>query len=114
AVDGIERRGVVGGYVVKLGDRQVGDKLPVGGTVEALVNAAVAADQIVTGIVRVDPNLMIIDVFEPFAERPQRLAAVVGNANQHVHYVNPVAVFRIDDEVSVVLSLMVELVAPVP
>ena len=57
---------------------------------------------------------MIIDVFEPFAERPQRLAAVIGDANQHVHYVDPVAVFRFDDEVSVVLSLLVELVAPLP
>src|SRR5581483_11778261 len=76
AVNVIEGRGVVHGHVVELRDRQIGMKAPVGAAVAAFVNAAVAADEVITRIARVNPNLMVIDVLETLAELPERLAAV--------------------------------------
>jgi hypothetical protein len=67
AVNVIERRVLVHGHVIKLRNRQIALKLPVLGAVEAFIDAAVAADQIVVGIVRIDPQGVIVHVFELLA-----------------------------------------------
>src|SRR5262249_49421510 len=57
---------------------------------------------------------VVIDVLPALAQRPQRLAAVVGDADQDVHHVDAVLVPRIDHDVGIVLRLLVELVAALP
>ena len=114
AVDVVKRTGVVHGDVVELRDRQIGHELPVGAAVEALVDAAVAAHEIVIVVAGVDPDLVIVDVLPFFAERVQRLATVVGNLQVDVHDVEPVGIPGIDDDVGVILGLGVEVVALLP
>ena len=55
--------------IVKLGDRQIGGVLPIGGPVEALVNAAVTAYQVVVRIARVDPDFVVVNMGPPAAQR---------------------------------------------
>ncbi len=48
---------------------------------------------------------MVIDVGPAAAEAGEGLAAVVGHLNEHIHHVNAVFVFRIDNEMGVILGL---------
>jgi hypothetical protein len=114
AVDVVERPALVARHVVKLGDGQVRFVSPVRGPVEALVDPAVAPDEVVLGILRVDPDLVIVDVLPLLAQRAERPPAVVGHPDEDVHHVQPVLVGGIDDQVRVVLRLGVERVALLP
>ena len=62
AVDVIERRVLADGDVVHLRGGQVGFEDPGGGAVEAFVEAAVAAHQVVIVVLRVDPDFVIVHV----------------------------------------------------
>src|SRR6266850_2573495 len=77
AIDVIEGLGVVGGHIIELGYRQISFEVPVRAAVITFINAAVAADQIMIRIVRVDPDLVIVYVLGFFPESPQGFAAII-------------------------------------
>src|SRR5262245_1784227 len=114
AVDVVERCAFIHGDVIELRYWQVGDEPPVGGLVMALVDAAVAADEIVIGVVGVDPQAVIVHVAEFGAEVAQRFAAVVGNLAEDIHEIDALGIFRIDDQVSPVHGLALVLVLTLP
>src|SRR2546423_5855756 len=58
----IERRRVVSRDVIELGDGQVALEKPIRAAVVTLIDAAVAADQIMIVVRRVDPDFVIVDV----------------------------------------------------
>src|SRR6266853_6486226 len=68
----IEGRGVVGGDVIELRDGQVALEKPIRAAVVTLIDASVAADQIMIVICWVDPEFVIVDVLGPFAQPSQR------------------------------------------
>src|SRR5437588_7812473 len=73
----IERRRVVGGDVIELGDGQVALEKPIRAAVVTLIDAAVTADQIVIVIRWVDPDFVIVDVLRSLAQPSQRAAAII-------------------------------------
>src|SRR2546428_651290 len=73
----IERRGVVGGDVIELGNRKIALKKPICAAVITLIDAAVAADQIVIVIIWIDPDFVIVDVLGSLAQPSQRAATIV-------------------------------------
>ena len=76
--------------------------MPGQGAVPALVEAAVAADQVVVGVVGVDPDRVVVDVLVALAEVPPGLAGVVGHLEEDVHRVEPLGVLRVDEDLLVV------------
>ena len=66
--------------------------------VERLVDAAVAADDEMVGVVRVDPRPVIVDVLQMLAYAVKRLAAVVGDLEVDVDGVNAVDIFRVGED----------------
>src|SRR5262249_4593733 len=114
AVDVVERPVVVNGDVVELRHRQIADELPVASAVETLVDAAVAANEIVIGVLRVDPDAVVVDMLPGFAERTERPATVVGNLNEDIHDIDTISVLWVDDKMGIVLGLLVEAVAFLP
>ena len=67
AIHVIERQRVVDVELVELSDRQIGEELVALAAVEALVQPAVAADEQVIAVVRIDPDDVIVDVLVPLA-----------------------------------------------
>ena len=67
AVHVIEGGGVIDGDIVELRDGQIREELPVGALVERFVDAAVAADEVVVGVVGIDPDFMIVHMLPAFA-----------------------------------------------
>ena len=64
AVNVVERFRVVGGDVVELRDRKILFEVPVRAAIETLVNSAVATNQIMIGVGRIDPDVVIVDVLD--------------------------------------------------
>ena len=62
SVDIVKRRCVVGGDIIELGYWQIAFELPIHAPVVTLVDATVAAHQIVVGVIRIDPDIVIVDV----------------------------------------------------
>src|SRR5439155_16719349 len=60
--DVVERRRVVSGHVIELRDRQIVLEVPVRAAIPALVNSAVATNQIMICVVRIDPDFVIVYV----------------------------------------------------
>ena len=58
----VERRRVVGRHIVKLRDRQIVLEVPVRPAIPTLIDSAVAANQIVIVVARIDPDFVIVDV----------------------------------------------------
>ena len=114
AVDVVERLGVVGGDVIELRHRQVRLEVPVHAPIETLVDTAVAADEVMIGIVWIDPDVVIIDVLRSLAETAQGAASVVGHHEKDVHHVDAIYLFWIGDDASVVHRGRVKLVAAFP
>src|ERR1051325_8762546 len=77
AVDVVERLRVVGGDVVKLRHRKVLFEVPVLAAIVTLVNAAVATDEVMIGVRRLDPDVVIVDVLVLLPKTAQRAAAIV-------------------------------------
>jgi hypothetical protein len=114
AVDVVEGRRVVGRHVVELRDGEVLFEVPVLPAIPALVDAAVAADEVVARVVWIDPDVVVIDVLRSLAQRLERAPAVVRDEDQHVHHVDAIHVFRIGDDARVVHRRHVVGVAPLP
>ena len=114
AVDVIERRRVVGVDVVVLRERQVREEGPGRGAIKRAVEAAVVADQQVAGVVRIDPDDVVVDVHVPLAKRPQRLTAIVGDLEDHVGNVDAIDVNRVGEDVAVIHCTGVVVSAPLP
>ncbi len=104
AADVVEGERIVDAEAIELGDRQVLEEAPGGGAVEALVEAAVAADEVVVGVLRIDPDRMIVDVLGLFAQAAKALAAVVGDLQKGVHRVDAVELVRIGEDLGVVVA----------
>ncbi len=66
------------------------------------------------GVVRIDPDVVIVDVFVSLAETTQRAAAVVRDHQKHVHDVDAIDVFWIGNDARVVHRRRIKLVAPFP
>src|SRR5262249_58149052 len=61
-----------------------------------------------------DPDRMVVHMFEPFAQRALRPAAVVRNLEDHVRDVDAVNVLRIADDLSVIHTLRDGRTHPLP
>src|SRR5262249_44790017 len=114
AVDVVERSALVDGDVIELGYGQVGHEVPVGAAVEALVDAAIAADTVVLCILWIDPDNVVVDVAPLLAEAAQRPAAVVAHLHVDAHDVDAVGIFRVDVDAGEVHGALIEVVAPFP
>src|SRR4051812_35912226 len=77
AVDVVKGNVIVDVDVIELRDRQVRFEVPVRSTIEALINAAVAAYKQVIRIMRIDPDRVVINVLESLAERSLCTACIV-------------------------------------
>src|SRR5262245_27004776 len=66
---------------------------------------AVAADQVIVRVVRIDPDGVVVYMFQPLAQRALRPAAVVRNLEDDVWDVYAVNVFRIADDLAVIHPL---------
>src|ERR1700736_2024568 len=84
-VNVIERRGVVYRDIVELRDRKVCLEYPVLSLVEALIYPSVATDQLTAVVLRIDPDLMIIDMLVAGRKRRERTAAVARHHDVDVH-----------------------------
>ncbi len=102
AVDVVDGRRVVHVHPVELRHRQVGEEVPGGPAVEALVQAAVAADEVVVGVVGVDPDRVVVHVLVALAEVSPGLARVVRDLQEDVHRVEALGVLRVDEDLLVV------------
>ncbi len=89
AVDVVEGLRVVDRHPVELGDRQVLEEALGRAAVEGLVDAAVAADEEVVGVVGVDPQGVVVDVLVLLADPLEGLAAVDGDLQEGVHASRP-------------------------
>ena len=105
AIDVIERNIVVDIDVVKLSDRQVRFEVPVRSAVKALVHAAVAAHEHIIRVLWIDPDRVIVDVLEAFAERPLRAAGVVRDLKNDIRNIDPIDVLWIGDDLCVIHCL---------
>ncbi len=103
AVDVVERLRVVDRDPVELGDRQVFEEAVGGAAIPGLVDAAVAADQQVVGVVGVDPQGVVVDVLLLLPDPVEGLAAVEGDLEEGVHAVDPVDVVGVGEDLVVVL-----------
>ena len=103
AVDVVEGRVVVDGDLVELGDRQVRGVAVGLAAIPGLVQSAIAADDQVVRILGIDPEGVIVDVLPALAQRPERLAAVLGDLEQRVHRVDAVEDVGVGDDLLVVL-----------
>ncbi len=110
----VERRCVVDGHVVELHRRQIGLELPFLGVVPGFVQAAVGAQQPVLGVLRIDPQRVVVHVMVDFVHAVQRLAAVERLAQKHVHHEDAVDVLRIGHDARVVHRSLIEFVALLP
>ena len=111
AVDEVGGRRVVHLHPVELGDRQVRRPLPRGPPVEALVEPAVAAHEVVVGVVGVDPDRVVVHVLVALAEVRPGLARVVRHLQEDVHRVEPLVVLRVDEDLLVVHGAAGDVVA---
>ena len=102
AVDVVERRRVVDVDVVVLRNRQVSEERPGRRAIVRTIETAVVADHQVIGVLRVDPDDVVVDVHEALAQRVHRLAAVVGDLEDDVGDVDTIDVLRIGVDVAVV------------
>ena len=102
AVDEVGGRGVVDLHPVELGHGQVRGPLPGGPPVEALVEPAVAAHEVVVGVVGVDPDRVVVHVLVALAEVRPGLARVVRHLQEDVHRVEPLVVPGVDEDLLVV------------
>src|SRR6185436_16604254 len=91
--DVIERRRIVYGHIVKLCDWQVALEMPISCTIVTLINSAVTADEIMIGVVGIDPDFVIVDVLGFFAQTAQCSSAVIGNHQKNVHHIKAIDVF---------------------
>src|SRR5262245_25708487 len=105
AVDEIPRRLLIDVHVVKLRDGQVRFEVPVRAAIVAFIQAAVAAYQVIVRVVRIDPDGVVVYVFQPLAQRALRPAAVVRNLEDDVRDVDAVNVLRIADDLAVIHPL---------
>ncbi len=103
AIDVIKRRAVIDGHAIELRDRQVPLVRPVGGAIEALIDAAVAADEQIVRIVRVDVERVIVNVAILVRHAGERLAPVVRHLHERVKRINPIRVLRVAHQFVVIL-----------
>ena len=114
AIDVVERRVFIHRHVVELAGREVFFEDPGAGAVEALIQAAVASHHIVIVVLRVHPDIVIVDVLVARAELAGGAAAIVGNRNVDAHDVDALFVRRIHHHLGVILRLLIGVVPPLP
>ena len=82
--------------MIKLADRHVVQVVPVGHPVVSDVEPAVAADDHVPAVLRVDPEGVLVRVDAVAAVLGEGLAAVLGPVQLHATYVQIIGIVRID------------------
>ena len=82
---------------------RLADEAPVAAAIPRLVHAAIAADDEVISIVRVDPDRVIVDVFLLLTHAAERASAVFGHLQDDVNGVNAIDVMRIGEDLVVVV-----------
>ena len=102
AVDVVERLVVGGRDLVELGQRQVGEEVPVLAEVMSLVQPAVVAEDQMLGVVRVEGDRVMVHVHALRGEPAPRLAPVVGHLDEGVERVDAVEAVRVGVELVVV------------
>ena len=63
SVDVIERRAIVDRYIIELRNRQVVFVEPRRPAIVAFINSAIATYQVIVGVIRIDPDHVIVNVF---------------------------------------------------
>src|SRR5688572_29629413 len=114
AINVVERFGVVSCDVVKLRDREVLFEVPSCTAIPALINPTIGTNQIVIGVLGIDPDVVIVDVLVSLAETTNRAAAVVRHHRKHIHDVDSIDVLGIRNDARVVHRCRVKLVATFP
>ena len=66
------------------------------------------------GVVRIDPDVMVVNVLGFLTKTPQGFAAIVRDHQKNIHDVNAIDVLRIGDDARVVHRRRVEFVALFP
>ncbi len=112
AIHEVEWLRVVDGNAIELDDREIWFVVPCCSAIEALVQSAVAAHEIVVRVVGIDPDGMVIDMLVFFAEVLKRFAAVIRNFQIDIHRVHAIDVLRIAEDLAVVLRAAVCVIAP--
>src|SRR5579871_5680467 len=100
--------------MVKLADCQVIEMIPVGHAIIGNVKTAVAADNHVPAVVRIDPESMLISVNAPTTGNAEGLAAVRGSGNGNAQDIEVVFVAGIDADLTEVHRTRVDAVDPGP
>src|SRR3989441_1683754 len=98
---------------VGLADRERVQELPVAAFVPRLRDAAIVADDDVTGIVRVDPHRVVVDV-NADGRVADRLAAVIRKVQRRRGPVDAIRVLRVDADLRIVEGADVVVVHPLP
>src|ERR1051325_1996379 len=110
----VERSRIVGRDVVKLRDWQVLFEVPIGPSIKTLENTTIATNEVVIGIFGINPDVMVIDVLRLFSKPTDGPLAVVGNHKKHIHYIDPIHIFGIGYDASVVHRANVEFITSLP
>src|SRR4030095_788765 len=114
AVHIVKWRCVVDGHIIKLSKREIGLELPIRTAIVAFIDAAVAAYQIVPGVIGVDPYDVVVHVLRFFTEAAKRTSAVIGDHQEHIHYIDPIDFFWVGGDLSIVHRAGVEGIASLP
>ncbi len=94
AVYVVERFGVIHSHLIELCDGEIFDKAPVLCQIEALIHAAVSADEEVIRVVRTESDGVIVGMLVFFRHAPEGLAAVVGDLYADIHEVKSIELMR--------------------
>src|SRR5438132_8902366 len=86
--------------MVELADRQVIEVVPVGHAIVSYVETAVAAENHVPAVVRIDPERVLISVDAAASRGTKRLAAVAGAGHRDAQHVKVVRVAGIDADLA--------------
>src|SRR6185312_2856342 len=83
-------------------------------SVIALINSAITTHKVMIVVVRIDPNVVIVDVLGSFTKSSQRTAAIIGNHQKHIHHIDAIDIFGISNNARVVHCGYVVFIAAFP
>src|SRR5699024_5212543 len=90
AVDAVEGERVVHLHSIELREREVGEVRISRPAIEALVKTAVAPDEQVVGVGRIDPDYVVVDVLVLLAHSGEGLPAILRDHGAHIHGVDAI------------------------
>ena len=111
AINIVERRVIVDADLIELGYRQIGFEGPGSAAVEALVDPAVAAGQEIVGVVRIDPQGVVVDVLVALTHLAKVLTPILGHHHPGIHRINPFRIPGVAEQFLVVLRAAADVTA---